>query len=74
MMRYLTYPWVPRAKYCKRDRKSFNLAESSVNAKNWGACLPIVCRAYNRHSACENWKDGFSSIISASNGGSGIKS
>lgn len=40
------------------------------------SCLPNLCSAYNKHSACENLNDGFSSIAPSPSviGGSGMYS
>lgn len=70
---FSTYPCVPRAKYCKRALKSFNLVGSSGNVKYSGHCLPNAWIAYNKHSTCENKIDG-PSVMSTSAGGAGKNS
>lgn len=64
---------MPRAKYCKRALKSFNLAASSGNVRYSGHCLPRAWRANSRHSTCENKIDG-PSVMSTSSGGAGMYS
>lgn len=69
----LTYPWVPRAKYCKRALKSFNLSGFSGNVRYSGHCLPSAWIANSKHSTCENRIEG-PSVISTSVGGGGMYS
>lgn len=55
-----THPWVPLARYCNRDLKSFSRCASSGNVRNSRLCLANVCSANRRHSTCENLNEGFS--------------